>query len=281
MAIIKPFKGVRPPQDLVEQVASRPYDVLNSEEARAEAEGNEKSLYHIIKPEIDFPVGTDEHDECVYKKAAENFQLFQDKGWLVQDAKENYYIYAQTMNGKTQYGLVVGAYVPDYMNGIIKKHELTRRDKEEDRMKIPCKKLRENAILPTRGTALAAGVDLYALLPDGQESAAVAPQGKYLFPTGIAVEIPEGYVGLVFARSGIATKRQLAPANCVGVIDADYRGELRVFLQNNGTETQTVENGERIAQLVITPCLDIEIEETDELSETLRGASGFGSTGTH
>jgi uncharacterized protein (DUF1015 family) len=135
MAIIKPFKGIRPPQDLVEQVASRPYDVLNSEEARAEAEGNEKSLYHIIKPEIDFPVGTDEHDEQVYAKAAENFQLFQDKGWLVQDNKENYYIYAQTMNGKTQYGLVVGAYVPDYMNGIIKKHELTRRDKEEDRMK--------------------------------------------------------------------------------------------------------------------------------------------------
>mgnify|MGYP000689280847 FL=1 len=135
MAIIKPFKGIRPPQNLVEQVASRPYDVLNSEEARAEAEGNEKSLYHIIKPEIDFPVGTDEHDECVYSKAAENFQLFQDKGWLVQDNKENYYIYAQTMNGKTQYGLVVGAYVPDYMNGVIKKHELTRRDKEEDRMK--------------------------------------------------------------------------------------------------------------------------------------------------
>lgn len=135
MAIIKPFKGIRPPKDLVEQVASRPYDVLNSEEARAEAEGNEKSLYHIIKPEIDFPVGTDEHDEQVYAKAAENFQLFQDKGWLVQDNKENYYIYAQTMNGKTQYGLVVGAYVPDYMNGIIKKHELTRRDKEEDRMK--------------------------------------------------------------------------------------------------------------------------------------------------
>lgn len=135
MAIIKPFKGIRPPQDLVEQVASRPYDVLNSDEARTEAEGNEKSLYHIIKPEIDFPVGTDEHDERVYAKAAENFQLFQDKGWLVQDSKENYYIYAQTMNGKTQYGLVVGAYVPDYMNGAIKKHELTRRDKEEDRMK--------------------------------------------------------------------------------------------------------------------------------------------------
>lgn len=135
MAIIKPFKGIRPPQELVEQVASRPYDVLNSDEARTEAEGNEKSLYHIIKPEIDFPVGTDEHDERVYAKAAENFQLFQDKGWLVQDSKENYYIYAQTMNGKTQYGIVVGAYVPDYMNGVIKKHELTRRDKEEDRMK--------------------------------------------------------------------------------------------------------------------------------------------------
>ena len=135
MAIIKPFKGIRPPQELVEQVASRPYDVLNSAEAREEAKGNEKSLYHIIKPEIDFPVGTDEHDECVYQKAAENFQMFQDKGWLVQDDKENYYVYAQTMNGKTQYGLVVGAYVPDYMNGVIKKHELTRRDKEEDRMK--------------------------------------------------------------------------------------------------------------------------------------------------
>ncbi|EJX08924.1 Uncharacterized conserved protein UCP033563 [gut metagenome] len=135
MATIKPFKGIRPPQDLVEQVASRPYDVLNSDEARAEAKGNEKSLYHIIKPEIDFPEGTDEHDPRVYQKAAENFQMFQDKGWLVQDEKESYYIYAQTMNGKTQFGLVVGAYVPDYLNGVIKKHELTRRDKEEDRMK--------------------------------------------------------------------------------------------------------------------------------------------------
>ena len=135
MAIIKPFKGIRPPKDLVEQVASRPYDVLNSDEARKEAEGNEKSLYHIIKPEINFPEGTDEHDPRVYQSAAEHFQMFQDKGWLVQDQKENYYIYAQTMNGKTQYGLVIGAYVPDYMNGVIKKHELTRRDKEEDRMK--------------------------------------------------------------------------------------------------------------------------------------------------
>ena len=135
MARIKPFKGLRPPKCWVEQVASRPYDVLNSEEARAEAAGNEKSLYHIIKPEIDFPVGTDEHDPVVYLKAAANFRMFQEKGWLVQDEKECYYVYAQTMNGKTQYGLVVGAYVPDYMNGVIKKHELTRRDKEEDRMK--------------------------------------------------------------------------------------------------------------------------------------------------
>lgn len=135
MAVIKPFKGIRPPKEYVEQVESRPYDVLNSEEARKEAEGNEKSLYHIIKPEIDFPEGTDEHDPRVYAKAAENFQKFQDKGWLVQDSKENYYIYAQTMNGKTQYGLVVCAYVNDYLNGVIKKHELTRRDKEEDRMK--------------------------------------------------------------------------------------------------------------------------------------------------
>jgi len=135
MAIIKPFKGVRPPKQYVKEVASRPYDVLNSDEARREAEGNEKSLYRIIKPEIEFPVGKDEHDEDVYAKAAENFRLFQDKGWLVQDEKEMYYVYAQTMNGKTQYGLVVGAYVEDYINGKIKKHELTRRDKEEDRMK--------------------------------------------------------------------------------------------------------------------------------------------------
>ena len=135
MAIVKPFKGIRPPKELVEQVESRPYDVLNSEEARAEAGDNEKSLYHIIKPEIDFPEGTSEYDPRVYEKAAENFQKFQAKGWLVQDEKEHYYIYAQTMNGKTQYGLVVGAYVNDYMTGVIKKHELTRRDKEEDRMK--------------------------------------------------------------------------------------------------------------------------------------------------
>ncbi len=135
MAIIKPFKGIRPPKDLVEKVESRPYDVLDSEEARAEAGDNEMSLYHIIKPEIDFPVGTSEYAPRVYEKAAENFKKFQDNGWLVQDEKEQYYIYAQTMNGKTQYGLVIGAYVNDYMTNVIKKHELTRRDKEEDRMK--------------------------------------------------------------------------------------------------------------------------------------------------
>ena len=135
MATIKPFKGIRPPKELIEQIESRPYDVLNSEEAREEAKGNEKSLYHIIKPEIDFEVGTSEYDPRVYEQAAKNFENFQEKGWLVQDEKDHYYIYAQTMNNKTQYGLVVGAYVNDYLDGTIKKHELTRKDKEEDRMK--------------------------------------------------------------------------------------------------------------------------------------------------
>jgi len=146
MAKVKPFRGIRPPKEFVEQVESRPYDVLESEEARAEAGDNEKSLYHIIKPEINFPVGTSEYDPRVYEEAARQFQKFQDKGWLVQDKDEHYYIYAQTIgesplrglrgaSGKTQYGLVIGAYVDDYMNDVIKKHELTRRDKEEDRMK--------------------------------------------------------------------------------------------------------------------------------------------------
>jgi uncharacterized protein (DUF1015 family) len=135
MAVIKPFKGIRPPVDLVEKVASRPYDVLNSEEARTEAEGNPMSLYHIIKPEIDFEPGTDEHEEKVYNKAFENFTLFKKEGWLLQDETEQYYVYAQTMNGRTQYGLVVCDHVDDYMKENIKKHELTRRDKEEDRMK--------------------------------------------------------------------------------------------------------------------------------------------------
>ena len=135
MATIRPFKGIRPPKELVEKVESRPYDVLSSEEARAEAGDNEMSLYHIIKPEIDFSSDTSEYDPKVYEQAARNFKKFQDKGWLVQDEKPAYYIYAQTMNGKTQYGLVVGAFVEDYLNGTIKKHELTRKDKEEDRMK--------------------------------------------------------------------------------------------------------------------------------------------------
>ncbi len=135
MATIKPFRGVRPPRNIVEQVQCRPYDVLNSEEARTEAGDNEKSLYHIIKPEINFEPDTSEYDACVYESAVEQFNKFQKEGWLIQDEKDNYYIYAQTMNGKTQYGLVVGALVDDYLNGTIKKHELTRRDKEEDRMK--------------------------------------------------------------------------------------------------------------------------------------------------
>lgn len=135
MATIKPFRGIRPPQELVEEIECRPYDVLDSEEARAEAGDNEKSLYHITKPEIDFEPGTSEYEQKVYEQATANFKLFQERGWLKQDEEDHYYIYAQTMNGKTQYGLVVGAYVNDYLNGVIKKHELTRKDKEEDRMK--------------------------------------------------------------------------------------------------------------------------------------------------
>lgn len=133
MSIIKPFKGLRPPKEIVKEIAARPYDVLNSEEARAEA--GEKSLLHITKPEIDFAPGTDEHTQQVYDKAVENFRKFQKNGWLVPEKKEMYYVYAQTMDGRTQYGLVACANVDDYMNGIIKKHELTRKDKEEDRMK--------------------------------------------------------------------------------------------------------------------------------------------------
>ena len=153
---IKPFKGIRPPKELVEKVSSRPYDVLNSEEAREEAAGNEMSLYHIIKPEINFPEGTDEHDPRVYGEAKSQYQRFKIKGWLEQDLDPHYYVYAQSivesgelrvdrssevesnkLSGtvKTQYGLVVAAWVDDYLEGRIKKHELTRRDKEEDRMK--------------------------------------------------------------------------------------------------------------------------------------------------
>lgn len=129
---IKPFAGIRPPREIASDVASRPYDVLNSAEAQAEA--GEKSLLHIIKPEIDFDPIADEHSQPVYDKAVENFKLWQERGWLVQDDAEMYYIYAQTMDGRTQYGLVAAANVDDYMTGKIKKHELTRRDKEDDRM---------------------------------------------------------------------------------------------------------------------------------------------------
>ena len=142
---IKPFRGIRPPRELAKQVSSRPYDVLSSDEARREAEGNPMSLYHIIKPEINFEPMIDEHDERVYPCAAEQFKLFREKGWLVQDQTEKYYVYAQSIpdghplaingKGRTQYGLVVAAWVDDYMQGRIKKHELTRRDKEDDRMR--------------------------------------------------------------------------------------------------------------------------------------------------
>ena len=133
MVKVKPFAAIRPPKEIVKEVASRPYDVLNSKEAKAEA--GEKSLLHIIKPEIDFDPIADEHSQPVYDKAVENFKLWQQRGWLVQDAKECHYVYAQTMEGRTQYGLVVCANVEDYLTGKIKKHELTRKDKEEDRMK--------------------------------------------------------------------------------------------------------------------------------------------------
>lgn len=134
MAIIKPFKGVRPPMELAEKVAARPYDVLNSVEARVEAEGNPYTLLHITKAEIDLEPGIDEHTEPVYQKSVDNYKMFKEKNWLVQDEKEKYYIYAQTMDGRTQYGLVAAASTQDYLDGVIKKHELTRPEKEEDRM---------------------------------------------------------------------------------------------------------------------------------------------------
>lgn len=134
MPRVKPFRGLRPPTHLAAQVTSRPYDVLNSAEARAECSGNERSLYHIIRPEINFPEGTDEHDPCVYPEAQRQLKRFIEEGWLVQEEKSCYYLYAQTMNGHTQYGIVLTAHVEDYNKGLIKKHELTRRDKEDDRM---------------------------------------------------------------------------------------------------------------------------------------------------
>ena len=144
-------------------------------------------------------------------------------------------------------------------------------------MKIRIKKLNENAIIPTYGTSYSAGADLYALLDSATE---IEPHQTTLVHTGISVEIPEGYCGLIFARSGLASKRGLAPANKVGVIDADYRGEIMVALHNHSDKVQNIDQGERIAQLVIVPFLKAEFEESDDLSDTLRGAGGFGSTGT-
>jgi len=135
MAVIKSFRGLRPPKEIVKNLASRPYDVLDSMEAREEVKGNDYSLLHIIKPEVDLPPETDHYAQEVYDKAAENFRKFQDRGWLTEDEAGYLYIYAQTMNGKTQYGLVACASVEDYLNGVIRKHELTRPDKEEDRKK--------------------------------------------------------------------------------------------------------------------------------------------------
>ena len=143
-------------------------------------------------------------------------------------------------------------------------------------MKLKIKKLDERAIIPTYGTEYSAGADLYNM---GGESVSVAPGETVFIHTGLSIEIPEGYCGLIFARSGLATKRGLAPANKVGVVDSDYRGEWMVALHNHSDKTATVEGGERVAQMVVVPYLKAEFELTDELSETERGAGGFGSTG--
>ena len=142
--------------------------------------------------------------------------------------------------------------------------------------KVNIKKLNEKATVPTYGSEYSAGADLYAL---ADEAITIAPHETLLVHTGVAMEIPTGYVGLIFARSGLATKRALAPANKVGVIDSDYRGEIMVALHNHSNEPKTIENGERIAQLVLVPYLTAEFDEVDELSDTTRGEGGFGSTG--
>lgn len=142
--------------------------------------------------------------------------------------------------------------------------------------KINIKKLNDNAVIPTYGSEFSAGADLYAL---ADEPIVITPHETVLVHTGVAMEIPTGYVGLVFARSGLATKRALAPANKVGVIDSDYRGEIMVALHNHGSEPKTVENGERIAQIVLVPYISADFNEVDELSDTVRGEGGFGSTG--
>ena len=142
---------------------------------------------------------------------------------------------------------------------------------------VAIKKLKPNAVLPTYGSEFAAGADLYACM---DAPVTIAPHGTFLVPTGLSLEIPAGWAGMIFARSGLATKRHLAPANKVGVIDSDYRGEVMVSLHNHSDEPQTVEPGERIAQMVIMPYLAAQFFEVEELSDTVRGAGGFGSTGT-
>ena len=144
-------------------------------------------------------------------------------------------------------------------------------------MKLRIKKLNENAVIPSYGSPYSAGADLYAVLD--RDKIEIPPHETVLVHTGLSFEIPEGYVGLVYARSGLATKRGLAPANKVGVIDADYRGEVMVSLHNHSNTLQEIDNGERVAQIVIAPFLKVEFEESDELSDTVRGTGGFGSTG--
>ena len=144
-------------------------------------------------------------------------------------------------------------------------------------MKVQVKKLNEKAVIPTYGSEFAAGADLYACI-DGEIT--IAPHTTVLIPTGLAIELPAGYAGLIYARSGLATKKGLAPANKVGVVDCDYRGEVKVALLNHTDIPQTVSAGERVAQLVIAPYLTAQFTEADELSETVRGEGGFGSTGT-
>lgn len=143
--------------------------------------------------------------------------------------------------------------------------------------KINIKKLKSNAVIPTYGSEFSAGADLYACI---DQTIDIEPHTTVLIKTGISMEIPEGYAGLIYARSGLASKKGLAPANKVGVVDADYRGEIMVALHNHSEVTASIENGERIAQMVITPFLKAEFNLVDELSETLRGSGGFGSTGS-
>ena len=143
-------------------------------------------------------------------------------------------------------------------------------------MKINIKRLTETAILPERGSAYAAGYDLFA---DVNESVEIQPHETKMIGTGLAMEIPEGYFGGIFARSGLSSKEGLRPANCVGVVDADYRGEVKVALHNDGEVVREIKAGQKIAQLVVVPCLGVEFDEVEELSETVRGVGGFGSTG--